>query len=81
MLTKSKILRLTGILLIAIFPISGGLFSERNVVHAQTKPPILAVDYAMDWVITENWPIGTVLTLKIDDQDPATNPYSITRTY
>jgi hypothetical protein len=37
MLTKSKVVRLIGILLIVIFPLSGGVFSGKNVAHAQTN--------------------------------------------
>ena len=37
MLTKNKIVRLIGILLIVIFPLSSGVFSSDNVVHAQTN--------------------------------------------
>jgi len=65
MLTKKKVYLLLGILLVLILPLSSGVLSKENVVHAQTEIPTLYVDINFEWVNGWNWPFGDEITLTI----------------
>ena len=48
MLAKNRIVRLIGVLLIVIFPLSGSVFS--NEAHAQGEIPTLYAEISFDYV-------------------------------
>ena len=74
MIKKKKIGLLIGILLMVMFPLTGGVFSREDVVHAQGEEPTIGETVNLDWVSGENWPVGEVVTLTIEDPDTALSP-------
>jgi len=73
MLAKNRIVRLIGVLLIVIFPLSGSVFS--NEAHAQGEIPTLYAEISFDWVDGWNWPLGNWVTLTIHDMEGGTLIY------
>ena len=65
MFTKKKISMLIGILLVLILPLSGGVFSEENIVYAQDENPTLYAEINFDWVDGWNWPLDQWVDLTI----------------